>query len=274
MNYFDDIRFLSVDRVVSRRNGKGISPHNYWGVGLMQGEGEVKAISSDGREKRCKMPFLYLIRPSSGGGGAWGVVDGAERDNRWVIVQGPRAERMINSLVQLCPGGPGSTCIYLKSYRELISIHQRMLYLFQRNIPSKSYRLAVCLEEFAGAVYDALAVTRQSSPAFHFAEQVAEMISADPGAVYDFGELARKRHISGDHFRRCFQEYAGKPVYEFLLEKRLALAENLLRGSTDSIKEISERCGFPRQAEFARFIKHRTGITPSELRKRPGLDSE
>ena len=268
MNYFDDISFISVDRVISRHDGQRGSAHHFWGIGLMLGDGYVKLISRDQETKQFKMPFLYLIQPNPEGGGAWGAVDGAERDNRWYIAQGPRAERLIKALGEKTEKDQRNQ-IHLRSYQELIHLHEKMLHLFQRNIPSRAYQLAICLEEFAGAVYDALTVSKQSSPVFHWVAQTVEMISADPGAVYDFPELARKQHISIDHFRRCFQEYAGKPVYEFLLEKRLDLAKHLLRNSSDSIKEISERCGFPRQAEFARFIRHRMGVTPSELRKQP-----
>ena len=273
MNYFDDIVFKDVSRVISRHNGKPGTAHDFWGIGLMLGSGEVKAVSPAKSEICYKMPFLYLIRPNPSRSSAWGVVNGAERDNRWIIMQGPRAERMVSSLWD-SPMSDLHHQIHLKSYHELIRLHDKLLHLFRSNIPSKTYRLAVCMEEFAGAISDSLAVTKQKSPVFRYAAQVADMIANEPGADYDIEDLARKHQISCDHFRRCFHEYAGKPIYEFLLEKRLALAENLLHNSSASIKEISERCGFARQAEFARFIKRRTSCTPSELRNLPGLDSE
>ena len=273
MNYFDDVGFLSVDHVVSRSNGKPSTPHVFWGIGIMLGDGYVKISGRSHETKLLKMPFLYLIRPNPEGGGFWGSVDGTPRDNRWFTARGPRMERLVDALSEKGETEPPIQ-IHLKSYQELIHLHDKMLHLFQHNIPSKAYHLAVCLEEFAGAVYDALADTRQNSPVFDYVAKIAEMISSDPGAEYDFPLLAQDYRISYDHFRRCFLEYAGKPLYEFLLEKRLTLADSLLRESRCSIKEISERCGFSRQAEFARFVKKRTGLTPSELRKKPSLDSE
>ena len=41
----------------------------------------------------------------------------------------------------------------------------------------------------------------------------------------------------------------------------------LLENSLLSIKEISQITGFPRQAEFARFIRNKTGKCPSWYRK-------
>ena len=269
MNYFDDIRCTQVSRIVSRVDGTRCSSHNFWGIGLMLGSGNVKLISTTGSEKICKMPFLYLIQPNpkATGTSAWGVVDGAERENRWFIMEGTRAEKIIASLSEMVEKESVNRFIYLNSYKELTAIHQKMLHLFRRNLPAQRHRLAVCVEEFVGAIYDARAMARQSSPVFRYAAQAAERISENPGCEYDFQRMAKDFHISYDHFRKCFHQYAGRPLYEFLLEKRLALAENLLRESTDSVKEIAERCGFPRQAEFARFIKLKTGFTPSEIRR-------
>ena len=272
IDYFDDVVFRQVSRVVSRRDGAPSSRHEFWGLGLMLGNGSVKTSSVSGEQKILKMPFLYLIQPSPGGS-FWGAVNGEERDNRWFIMQGSRAERIVKSMEKVVDRKSGKF-IYLKSYQELIAIHQKMLHIFPRGIPSQHYQLAVCLEEFVGAICSAMTVTRQNSPVFDYVAKIAEKISANPGKEYDFPQLARDHRISFDHFRRCFQEYAGKPLYEFLLEKRLVLADSLLRESCCSIKEIAERCGFPRQAEFARFVKLRTGLTPSELRKQPYLDSE
>ena len=128
----------------------------------MLGNGSVKADSVSGEQKILKMPFLYLIQPSLGGS-FWSVVNGAERDNRWFIMQGPRAERIVKSVEQAFDRKNGKF-IYLKSYQELIAIHQKMLHIFQRGIPSQQYLLAVCLEEFVGAICSAMTVSRQNSP--------------------------------------------------------------------------------------------------------------
>ena len=35
INYFDDVAFLQVNRVVSKRDGAASLPHDFWGLGLM-----------------------------------------------------------------------------------------------------------------------------------------------------------------------------------------------------------------------------------------------
>lgn len=268
MNYFDDLEVKSVSLTKSRVNGLTCSVKDFYGMGLILGKGSVKRVES-GMEYILAMPLLYLIYP--GINGSWGVLDGAERENRWFILRGARAERMINALKNNCP----SNCptIQLRDCRELVEIHQRMLRLYRYGIPSRSYRLVICVEEFAGAIYDALMETGRDTPIRCLIEETIKEIGTNPGAPYDFADLAHRNNISYDHFRRCFQKYVGEPIHEFLLQKRQNLGIALLRESDKNIKEISFRCGFVRQADFTRFIKQRTGMTPTELRRRPVPDS-
>lgn len=267
MNYFDDLICKQVGGVISRVDGAFCTVADIWCVGLMLGDGFIRRRFPGG-EDILRMPFLYLGRPQ--GSGAWGVVGNAQRENRWFILQGERAGRVVAALEEY--QDETDRVIRLSNYRELIAIHQKALKLYQNLIPSKSYQLALCVEEFIGTVYDLLQVARLDSPSFHFAAKMAEMICNAPEGSYDFAYLAARHGISYQHFRRCFQEYTGLPVHEFLLEKRLSLAKRLLQEASLNVKECSDRCGFPRQAEFARFIKQRTGFTPSELRRQPQFD--
>ena len=268
MNYFDDLEVKSVSCVKSRVNGLTYSIRDYYGIGLILGSGSVRRVEA-GREYHLEMPLLYLIYP--GINAAWGVLDGAERENRWFILSGARSERIVNSLKTNCT----SDCPTIKLYdaRELVEVHQKMLRLYRCGTPSTAYRLAVCVEEFVGKFYDTLLEAQWDTPVARLISKTISDVGADPGAAYDFEDLARRNNISYDHFRRCFQKYTGKPIHAFLLQKRQDLAVSLLQESRENIKEISFRCGFSLQSDFSRFIKSRTGMTPSELRQRPVLDS-
>jgi len=268
INYFDDLEVKSVSLAKSRVNGSTYSVKDFYGLGLILGNGSVKRFES-GKEYHLAMPFLYLIYP--GINGSWGVLDGVERENRWFILSGARAERIVNSLKT----NRTSDCPTIRLYdaRELVEIHQKMLRLYRCSTPSTAYRLAVCVEEFVGTFYDTLMEAKWDTQVARLISKTISEIAANPGAMYNFADLARRNNISYDHFRRCFQKYTGKPIHAFLLQKRQDLAVSLLQESRDNIKEISFRCGFQLQSDFARFIKSRTGMTPSELRQRPVLDS-
>ena len=264
MNYFEDITFIHVAEGRSSVDSLDTIVSEY-GFGIMTGNGYIRR---PGRWKDylLKMPFLYLVRPGDHSG--WKTVGGAERHNRWFVADGPRAERMYLALSEfLKDDGPA---IYLDNYQDLIVIHQRMLHLFQCGVPARWYQLARHAEEFIATVYDLLNFKNKDLPIFQYISKIVEQISLHPEMNYDFRCMAKENHVSYDYFRHCFKSYAGQTMRDFLLEKRLAHALGLLRESAESIKEITDRCGFPRQAEFARFIKLRTGLTPSQIRKQSG----
>lgn len=266
MNYFDDLKVTFAGRKISCIDSTCIGGHDYYGMGIMCGKDHVLRALPEGNV-RIKMPFVYLIYPSERSG--WMAADGAQRDNRWFIVEGERAEWFVSSLKELFDEQTGTRP--LNNCSELTVIHQNMLQLYHSAMPSKNYKLRVCMENFIGAMYDALDNPELQAPIQDLINKTARLISEDPGNELDFESMAKEYSISFDHFRRCFTEFTGVPLHEFVLQKRFALAVSLLKSGTQSVKEIAFHCGFQNSSDFARFIKKRSGSTPSELRKQPQL---
>jgi AraC-like DNA-binding protein len=79
-------------------------------------------------------------------------------------------------------------------------------------------------------------------------------------------QVAEMLNISYSLFRKKFTEYTGIPPKQYLLKLKLSKAEDLLRFSTLSIKEISDLLGFENQNYFSKYIKQKTGIAPNEHR--------
>lgn len=81
--------------------------------------------------------------------------------------------------------------------------------------------------------------------------------------------LCREFSLSKNALYRLFREEFQATVNEFILQKRLDLACELLRSeSTLSVTEISARCGFSDYNYFIRLFKNQRGITPLQFRKR------
>ena len=80
-------------------------------------------------------------------------------------------------------------------------------------------------------------------------------------------ELSLHTHCSTvtltEHFRR---EY-GITIMQYLLKKRMQLAEQLLTDNVFSITDISVKCGFSDVEYFSRCFKQTHGIPPSEWRQ-------
>jgi AraC family transcriptional regulator len=80
-------------------------------------------------------------------------------------------------------------------------------------------------------------------------------------------EIAAEAHLSVYHFARVFREATGESPHRYLTRLRMERARQLLTGSTLSVAQIAERCGFAGPGAFsAAFLSH-TGVRPSAYRK-------
>ncbi len=80
-------------------------------------------------------------------------------------------------------------------------------------------------------------------------------------------EMAELCKVSKHYFCRSFKAVTGKGPMEYLRDFRLRMANALLSGTTKSIAEISELCGFDYPNYFSRCYKKYYGIPPSHNRK-------
>ena len=76
-------------------------------------------------------------------------------------------------------------------------------------------------------------------------------------------QLAVQSGFSEVYFRRLFTKAYGIPPRQYLLNLRLKKAKQLLTGSSLSVTEISEQCGFTSVYHFSRSFSHRVGMSPS-----------
>ena len=81
-------------------------------------------------------------------------------------------------------------------------------------------------------------------------------------------DICREFFISKNSLYRLFKEEFGVTVNEFILQKRLALAKELLaQNDSLSITEIAALCGFSDYNYFIRVFKKAVGTTPLKFKK-------
>jgi len=77
--------------------------------------------------------------------------------------------------------------------------------------------------------------------------------------------LAKIGNISISHFHRIFFEATGKTPSDYINDKKIEYAKELLQNSEFSIKQIAYSCGFADCNYFCRFFKKHLLITPKEF---------
>lgn len=83
----------------------------------------------------------------------------------------------------------------------------------------------------------------------------------------DNASLARLCSLSEDHFIRRFRETVGQTPAQYVLDRRVTEAAQLLLFGADSIDRIATRCGFPNRHYFSRVFKQRIGQPPAAYRR-------
>lgn len=78
--------------------------------------------------------------------------------------------------------------------------------------------------------------------------------------------LARLAAMSESQFARSFKESTGQTPHRFVLERRVAAAEFLVRTTSRPLHEIAAECGFQSQSHFSSTFAQVFGKAPSALR--------
>lgn len=79
-------------------------------------------------------------------------------------------------------------------------------------------------------------------------------------------EICEKTHISKYHLCRIFKENMGVTITEFIKNRRLSVAKQLLINSQLKITEIAQKCGFCDSSFFTKVFTKEFSITPTEYR--------
>lgn len=86
--------------------------------------------------------------------------------------------------------------------------------------------------------------------------------------VPDLEPYASSSNVSKDYFRNMFKKYTGFSPHQYHIELKLMRAKELLLTTNKRIKEIAYELEFQSIHYFSRCFKNKTGVNPSEIRKR------
>lgn len=97
--------------------------------------------------------------------------------------------------------------------------------------------------------------------------RAVELLADDISRTVSLEDLAESCGFSARHFARAFKQSTGLAPHQWLLERRIECARQLLRSSSLSLADIAGQCGFSGQSHFTRTFAQHTGATPGEWRR-------
>ncbi|MBI2440488.1 MAG: helix-turn-helix domain-containing protein [Lentisphaerae bacterium] len=97
---------------------------------------------------------------------------------------------------------------------------------------------------------------------------VKNLVNHRPDLNFCVTEIARAARLSPNYFSALFRRYADERFSDFLLNRRIELAQKYLRDKTLNVSEVAFKVGFDDPGYFIRRFKRRVGLTPGAWRSR------
>ena len=98
-------------------------------------------------------------------------------------------------------------------------------------------------------------------------KKVAQYTDEHIGEPFSINDLAKTLFVSSAHLNRKFKKLTGKCVINFIQERRIRKAVELLSDPTLSVTEVAELVGFSSPNYFATNFKSQMGKSPSSFRR-------
>lgn len=105
------------------------------------------------------------------------------------------------------------------------------------------------------------------NPASSMAERLKDFLDARIYFKTSLGFIADFQKATDKYIIRVFKEKYGITPYAYLIQKRMEAAQELLRFTELSVKDIAAKLAFSDGNYFSRAFKKHTGVSPVEYRR-------
>jgi AraC-like DNA-binding protein len=95
-----------------------------------------------------------------------------------------------------------------------------------------------------------------------------DLIDREYAEPLDLDRLSRVAGVSKYHFLRCFTETYGRTPVQYLSERRIERAQDLLRATNLTVTEICHVVGYTSLGSFSSRFRSLVGVSPSVYQAR------
>lgn len=96
--------------------------------------------------------------------------------------------------------------------------------------------------------------------------RVEEFVEAHMDREVTLAEMAEVTNVSRFHFAHMFKRSMGLPPHQWLIQKRVERAKQLLRNTRLSITEVAFEVGYQSQSHFGHVFRRSIGMSPRKWR--------
>lgn len=94
---------------------------------------------------------------------------------------------------------------------------------------------------------------------------VSEYIEENLVSRMSLRELAELAGVSPSHFLRAFRNTTGQPPHQYIVGRRLSLAERLIQSSDLPLAAVAVLAGFASNSHMTSTMRRQRGYTPRDL---------
>ena len=114
-----------------------------------------------------------------------------------------------------------------------------------------------------------LAAPRLDRPRHSAVARARQLLDDEPAQPWTVTELADACGVSRSTLAELFRAEVGLPPYEYLLERRVERAAELLTTTPYSVSEVAAQVGFSSRVQLARHFRRLRGVAPQRWRTGP-----
>ncbi|MGN0423701.1 MAG: helix-turn-helix transcriptional regulator [Acetatifactor sp.] len=111
--------------------------------------------------------------------------------------------------------------------------------------------------------------TLNDSANVHTHELIAlhKKIYNNPQLPWNVNRMAEELHLSASHVQTLYRRQFGSSCMDDVIEGRLRRAQDLLKCTEYSVRDIAEKCGYNNVEHFCRQFRQHYSCSPSQYRK-------
>ena len=117
-------------------------------------------------------------------------------------------------------------------------------------------------------LYDSLINGNSANINFEAAAAAKKFINENYALPISLKDIANAASLSPNYFHTVFKATCNMTPHDYLINRRILAAKEMMWNTDNSISEIAEKCGFGNQQYFSQVFKQQLGISPGQYRKK------
>ena len=98
-------------------------------------------------------------------------------------------------------------------------------------------------------------------------DDIKQVIDERYSSISNIEQIADCLHISSSYAKSLFKKYTGQTIFDYLFEKRMEMAKQLLSDPYRKVYEVADLVGYKSKAYFSEAFRRYTGLTPRDYQK-------